>query len=81
MKVADIPGPTLLPASFGPATWKYSEFCRSNFTCCDTFKEKKPHKPKKHKCAHLTQQQTQNQVWTEAVIYSLPLDVVLYSVQ
>lgn len=80
MKVADIPGPTLLPASFGPSTWKHSEFCSSNFTCCDTFQEKK-HTNLKKTIAHLTQQQTESQEWTEAMIYSLPLDVDLYSVQ
>lgn len=59
MKVADIPGPTLLPASFGPSTWKHSEFCSSNLTCCDTFQEKK-HTNLKKKIAHLTQQTVRN---------------------
>lgn len=39
-KVADIPGTTLLPVSFGPTTWKYSESCSSSLTCRETLTKK-----------------------------------------
>ena len=40
LKVADIPGTTLLPASSGPTTRKYSESCSSSFTCRGTLAKK-----------------------------------------
>lgn len=39
VKVADSPGATLLPASGGPTTWKYSDSCSSGMTRRETLTE------------------------------------------